>query len=121
MRVFITFLIFSVSGLFFSPVIADGNPDPVEELKWLDTADPVKDAHAAIESGDIRLKAVAGFTILVPGIPPQKEEEYRERFGVTVITGTSDVIESDDHARLNILATKYAEQYNEEVIKSANE
>jgi len=110
-----------MSAAFLSSVIAGGNLGAAEELIWLDGAEPIKDAHAAVQSGDTRLKAVAGFTIQVPGIPTQKEEEYRERFGVTVISGTSDALESEEHSRLNSLARKYAEQYNMEVLKLANE
>lgn len=114
---FVAIVVFLVSALA-QPCFADDTENSVEQLQWLDTADPVKDAHAAIAKGDRRLKAVADITVLVPGVPPQEENAYREQFGVTVISGTSDALESKEHALLNSLAIRYAKQYNREVKKS---
>ena len=117
MRGLVVILFLLVTGTL-SPCFAAGPSDAVAQLQWLDNADPIMDAHAAMAKGDNRLKAVAGFTISVPGVPSQKENEYRERYGVAVISGTSDALESKEYARLNRLAIRYAEQYNGEVIKS---
>ena len=117
MKTLVAFLLMLFGG-FLNPCIAGGPSGAVEKLQWLNNADPIQDAHAAVAKGDNRLKAVAGLTIEIPGIPPHQDDIYSSRYGISVISGTSDSLESEEHARLNHLARKYAEQYNREVLKS---
>jgi hypothetical protein len=118
MRKLIATLILAANGL--CQVYAGGVAAAVDQLRWLDNADPIIDAQNAVKNGDNRLKAVAGYTILVPGVPFKKEDEYREKFGIVVIPGTSDSIESEEDERLNGVAIEYAKRYNMEVMKRGN-
>ena len=59
---------------------------------------PVALAKAVIKSGDIKFLAVAGFTVVAPGIDNKRCFAARER--VYVIPGTSDMLESQRGRRV---------------------
>lgn len=90
--------------------------DPVEQLRWLYKANPEKDATKAIAKGDLRLRAVYGYTLSVPGIKGDYTK-YKETYGINPIEGTSDSLQNEEHGNLNALATKYAEKYNRIILK----
>lgn len=90
--------------------------DPVEQLRWLYKANPEKDAKEAIAQGDVRLRAVYGYTLVVPGIKGDYTK-YKETYGLNPIEGTSDFIQNEEHGKLIKLATKYAEKYNRIILK----
>jgi len=104
-------LLIAVVTLFFSSILFAGGSS-VETLKWLEAADPVSDATNALKQKDRRLRAVFGYTLLIPGTDPGKFMEYRKNYGLNPIEGTSDVIENKEHAKLNNLAIEYAKLYN---------
>ncbi|MDO9289515.1 MAG: hypothetical protein Q7T83_12090 [Thermodesulfovibrionales bacterium] len=90
--------------------------DPAEQLRWLYKANPEKDAKEAIAKGDLRLRAVYGYTLTVLGIKGDYTK-YREIYGINPIEGTSDFLQNEEHGKLNALATKYAEKYNRVILK----
>jgi hypothetical protein len=100
-------------ALSTAPVYADG-PElkEVEQLRWVEMADPIADAKAAIGRKDFSLLGVRGYTWRIPGIEESKKFEYSEKYGKRLIEGTDDVVLGPEHQRLIQLATKYAESYN---------
>jgi hypothetical protein len=99
---------------------ADNKQDSqVAKLKWLDTANPIEDAQRALEKHDIRLKAVYGYALTVPGInDKEKYSIYENKFGFDPIDGASDNLQSEEHSRLNQRAYDYALKYNSVILKN---
>jgi len=89
----------------------------IETLKWLETANPQTDAINAVNNNDLRLRAVYGFTLSIPGTEPSKVMKYKASYGINPIIGTSDTIENKEHGRLIKLANEYAKQYNGIILK----
>jgi hypothetical protein len=83
-----------------------------EELGRLRYADPAKDLQVSMQKGDCRFVGLQGFTIYVPGLNEPDLERYRAKYGVNVIKGTSDAIETPEHAELIEVGRDYAEHYN---------
>jgi hypothetical protein len=87
--------------------------DPyVQQLQWLDAADPQADANQAVKQNDTRLLGLATRSVNIPGIEKKDLLKYEEACGVQLIEGISDVVRSDEHLRLMQKARSYALQYN---------
>ena len=97
-----------VSGCVSAPPPAD--PSSVEQLRWLDTADPQTDLRAALKRRDTRFFAVFGYAADTPGVPWDSPE--LRRHGMKYIHGTSDAVRGREHGRLNSKAKEYAGRYN---------
>ena len=91
-----------------------GEPiDPyVQQLQWLDAADPQADANQAVKQNDLRLLGLATRSVSIPGIKKEDLLKYEESCGVQLIEGISDVVRSDEHLRLMQKARSYALKYN---------
>ncbi|MFC1560644.1 hypothetical protein ACFL3W_01740 [Pseudomonadota bacterium] len=90
-----------------------GPIDPyVQQLQWLDAADPQADANQAVKQNDTRLLGLATRSVNIPGIDKKDLLKYEEACGVQLIEGISDVVRSDEHLRLMQKARSYALQYN---------
>jgi hypothetical protein len=91
-----------------------GEPiDPyVQQLQWLDAADPQADANQAVKQNDLRLLGLATRSVNIPGIQKKDLLKYEEVCGVQLIEGISDVVRSDEHLRLMQKALSYALKYN---------
>ena len=90
-----------------------GPIDPyVQQLQWLDAADPQADAQQAVKQNDTRLLGLATRSVNIPGIDKKDLLKYEEACGVQLIEGISDVVRSDEHLRLMQKARSYALQYN---------
>jgi len=104
-RVSLLAMIFAVSGAAFA--------DPVQELAWLKSADYRADFQRQVDAGSFTFRGVSGLGYFVPGV---SEEELRMCFAGIAdsknIEGTSDALESEEHARLNDLAQQYALRLN---------
>ena len=104
--------------IFLALVIAgcasgSGNVDPyVQQLQWLDAADPQKDAQQALKKGDFRLLGLATRSVNIPGVTKEETLKYEMKCGVQLIEGISDVVRSDEHLRLMQKARSYALKYN---------
>jgi hypothetical protein len=106
-------LVFALSMAFSvcasaSPPATASDSAAVQSLRWLDSADAQRDLSSALGRGDRRFIGIYGFTRLVPGV----DVSLASRYGVRYLRGTSDALESREHARLNSLARNYAERYN---------
>jgi hypothetical protein len=87
--------------------------DPyVQQLQWLDAADPQADANQAVKQNDLRLLGLATRSVNIPGIKKDNMLKYEEVCGVQLIEGISDVVRSDEHLRLMQKARSYALRYN---------
>jgi hypothetical protein len=84
----------------------------VASLRWVDTADAFRDVRAATERSDKRFLTVGGFASYEPGITNRADQEFAHSFGTRFLDGTSDVLLSEEHRRLNSLAISYAKTYN---------
>ena len=110
--------VFLVSIIFVTSVMATEQPlGAVEQLRWVETANAVADADESAKSDNYQLLAIAGYTWSLPGIDDEKKWAYRDRYGIKLLEGTSDVIQGSEHARLIKLATEYARQYNLRILK----
>ncbi len=91
-----------------------GDPvDPhVQQLQWLDAADPQADANQAVKQNDLRLLGLATRSVSIPGIKKEDLLKYEESCGVQLIEGISDVVRSDEHLRLMQKARSNALKYN---------
>ena len=81
------------------------------QLEWLISANPMGDVETAIRSGNTKYAAVYGYTYMVPGMEAQESEIIGSK-NFFAIEGTSDDLCSENHAKLNDLAFKYAKKYN---------
>ncbi len=99
-------------------VDAEDFNNKVALLKWIESADPIKDAQDALEINDHRLMAVYGFVLTIPGVQPDKYIQFKEFYGVKPIKGTSDHLANDEHVRLNKLAIAYSLEYNKIILNS---
>jgi len=83
------------------------------DLPKYEKANPDNDLKAAIARNDLRFKALRGYAEYVPGV----NDYYQKysKYGLDVIKGTSDVIQSYEHGRLTAIAEYYANHYNIEL------
>ena len=82
-----------------------------EQAIRLESADVAADVDAALARGDKRFIGVIGVGQVAPGV--RNDHKNHADYGVRVIENTSDVIESDDHFRLQEAALRYAKEYNQ--------
>ena len=107
--VFVIFLMLGMTGCASN----SGDVDPyVQQLQWLDAADPQTDAQQALKKGDFRLLGLATRSVNIPGVAKEESLNYELKCGVQLIEGISDVVRSDEHLRLMQKARSYALQYN---------
>ena len=92
------------------------DPVEVQELRWLESANPIADARVALSKGDHRLRAVYGLTVSIPGTDRKDFDTLKRIYGISEITGTTDAFQNAEHARLDQLATSYAETYNRQIM-----
>jgi hypothetical protein len=99
--------------VFCTPtVLAQTCQDEVQILKWVENADPDKDAEKAIINGNAKFIAVYGFAIYFPGADAIQVANALETGDYIEIESTGDDLCSEEHARLNNIAIEYAETYN---------
>jgi len=109
-----------VSAVLVTLAIGCHKQDPVEvqELRWLETADPIADAKSALAKGDHRLRAVYGLTVSIPGTDSKDFESFKQNYGIYEIAGTTDGLRNEEHGRLVLMAIKYSEAYNQHIINA---
>jgi hypothetical protein len=85
-------------------------------LIWLESADAEKDAIESLKEGNTTYLAVQGFALALPGLSEEDALQILFASGnYKIIEGTSDVACSDKGFELNILASDYAEIYNQTI------
>jgi len=95
-------------------------PVEVQQLRWIERANPIADAKEAISKRDFKLRAVCGAGLSIPGVDFKQYELIQNRHGYSILEGTSDVIVSEEHLRLVHQAYIYAETYNRYIIQESN-
>jgi hypothetical protein len=90
----------------------------IEQVAKLNVDTAETDAMAAIAHGNVRLMAVYGFTIEVPGVD-ESVAKLRQLYGLRMLEGTGDAIKGPQDRLLNENARKYVAQYNQTVISSS--
>ena len=114
---FLFLLLFFYLGVYSFAIAGEASPDPVKQLKWLESANPENDAKKAIEEKDFRLRATYGYALEIPGVDPKDWIEYEKIYGVNPIEGTGDLLINEEHERLSKLAHEYATEYNKVILK----
>ena len=94
-------------------------PSPAEwssskALRWLYSAVPEDDLKAAIQNQDFRFLSINGVGLIVPGVYIQCLDRDKQ---INPIKGTSDVLETREHEKLNQVAIKYAKSCNTKLLK----
>ena len=115
-RLFIFLVLVSFMALSSNAIAQEQKNDLVEKLRWIESANPDLDARQAIKRKDFRLRAIYGYSLIVPGVEQTNYDEYQKKYGFNPIEGTSDSLVNAEHARLNQLAYRYAEKYNEVIL-----
>jgi hypothetical protein len=87
-------------------------------LRILVERDPLRDAEYSFKAGDLRFRAIDGFSSYVPGID-RSEGELCSRPDEPLfhIRGTSDMVWGGEHAALIVRATEYARRFNGRMLK----
>ena len=119
MRLIQVILILSIlCFVIFSNAISGEQPnDEVKKLRWIETASPKNDAERAMEQKDYRLRALYGYSLVIPGVAQEDYERIKKLYGINPIEGTSDSFKSPEQARLNKLAYEYALIYNNFILQ----
>ena len=99
-----------ILGVTISCAASADCADDIASLRVLEKADAERAASAAIQAGDARFLAVAGYAASVPGV--DLAGCAASPANVRVIRGTTDVLCSKEHLRLQKVATDYAATYN---------
>ena len=99
-------IIFNIVAIFLLVGCATSN-EIEGELSWVLNANPEKDADLAIRKGDIRLYGIAGMFINVPFFDESCISNEKVKF-----IQISDLIESYEQNKLQVIAPVYAEAYN---------
>ena len=115
-----------VNGLLIAVIIAgfgcaDRAPgEYVEKMLWLEGANPEVDARKHAKQGSCFVYGAYGYTIEIPGVPVDDWPAFYENAVIRMIEGTSDVIESEEHLRLNNLARQYASRFNQTILEESS-
>ena len=111
----------SVALVIAIPTLACHGPEPteVQQLRWVENADPVADARLAVSKHDYRFRALLGLGIFIPGTKEIPHQLVEKQFGYTIIEGTSDCLVNEEHQRLVQKAYAYAEAYNLCIIRES--
>jgi hypothetical protein len=86
--------------------------DYEQKLQWVEGADAIADAKAALAKGDFRFMAMAQRSTVIPGVDTNKMRQYELYCGVKFIEGATDAIRSEEQLRLMKKAFEYAGRYN---------
>lgn len=92
----------------------------INDLLWIETADPQYEAASAIQKNDNKFKAVMGFAVSLPGVDEKTHLRAYKAGNYNIIKGTSDGICSNRHLELNTKARQYAELYNKIILLKTN-
>jgi hypothetical protein len=114
--IFLAMVCFGTASVSADGTLADDmKAEQVAQLK-IDTAEA--DAKAAMARGDMRLLAVYGFTVEVPGVV-ESVAAARQKYGLRMLEGTGDALKSPRDKITNEIARKYAAKYNAIIVSQA--
>ncbi len=87
-----------------------------ETLTTLNLSRPVEDLNVHWEHKDFRFVGVNSYACMAPGIGGM-DTLLPQQYGLRCLFGTSDFIESREHAALMGAARRYAARYNAELVR----
>ena len=110
-------ILMSCNGAADKPPVATEEPvpDAVAALTWVETADPDKDAEAAIANGDYRLWVMAGRGERAPGLTSD-QQFFKTRCGIRYLPGSTDLVVNQRHMQLMGTLEDYAAAYNQKML-----
>src|SRR5437667_7504755 len=84
-----------------------------DPLDWIDHADPARMAKQDIAAGRFRFLSICGYACELPGVGGMTYFRcYSGSASIDTVDGTSDVIRSDRHLRLQNKSLTLASEYN---------
>ena len=112
-------LLFGPSAASYGDIASQNNSIATlsRTLATLNLSDPFADLELNLKQGDHRFIGINGYTCMATGIA-DIEYQLLRRFGFRCLDGTSDVIESKEHDRLQEKASAYAREYILELYRS---
>ncbi|TRZ48774.1 hypothetical protein D4Q80_03255 [bacterium] len=90
------------------------------ELAALNLENPKVDMERNFAHGDKRFISICGIVCYCPGIE-KNNYNFVKQFGSRIIQGTSDMTERGEYVELYNSAKKYAELYNQALLKKLKE
>lgn len=102
-------LVVALLSLFLFSCDGPDNIKVVDEMSWLNQADPMEDFEKAIARSDFRFIGLYGVGAYVPVVNIQCLNPEKD---INFVKGTSDGLEGYEHAKLNAIAKVYADNYN---------
>ena len=106
------FVLFALSGC----VISDQNSSESAYSRMTNnyaSRNPVREAEKSFKQGDYEIYSAKSYSLYYPGLDFVVGETVAKKFGAKHIRGTSDVIESEEHRELNLVAFQFGSQYNQ--------
>jgi hypothetical protein len=85
-------------------------------LATLNLSSPTADLEANLERQDLRFVGVNSYTCMAPGVGGA-DSVLPQQYGLRCLFGTSDFLESREHAELMTTARRYAARYNAELVR----
>ena len=97
----------------------DSAKDP---LDWIDHAEPASMAKQDIAAGRFRFLSICGYACELSGVGHMTYSRcYSGSASVETVEGTSDVIRSDRHLRLQNKARIFASEYNQAIARKLDQ
>jgi hypothetical protein len=93
-----------------------------DPLDWIDHADPARMAKQDIAAGRFRFLSICGYACELPGVGGMTYFRcYSGSASIDTVDGTSDVIRSDRHLRLQNKSLTLASEYNHLIARKLDE
>jgi hypothetical protein len=93
-----------------------------DPLDWIDHADPARMAKQDIAAGRFRFFSICGYACELPGVGEMTYFRcYAGSANIDTVDGTSDVIRSDRHLRLQNKSLTLASEYNRLIARKLDE
>jgi hypothetical protein len=102
------------------PLLTSYNPEErYSALLWVEQANPVNDALQALKQKDTDLWAYSTrIGPKVPGVDADSLPAVLQKHQLKLAPAMGDVIYGNDHLELRLKFVKYAQRYNQEILKN---
>jgi hypothetical protein len=102
------------------PLLTSYNPEErYSALLWVEQANPVNDALQALKQKDTDLWAYSTrIGPKVPGVDADSLPTVLQKHQLKLAPAMGDVIYGNDHLELRLKFVKYAQRYNQEILKN---
>lgn len=91
---------------------------PVENMEWVDYADPIADANLALEKNDVHLLAVSNKGLSLPGVDLSQHslDSLQKACSVKLVATGGDAIYSKSQLDKRKSIVSYVKTYNQTVL-----